>query len=189
MNNVMIDLETLSKEPNAALVAIGAVFFEPSTGQLSESFYLTVDPANSQRNGGHVCAETVAWWCRQSAEVRAELTTESVSEWIALRDFMDFLGVHGPRNPDNLRVWCKGASFDFPIIKSALERNHYPTPWNYWNERCLRPLIACAGVTGYVPHPRKTESHNALTDAVYQAEMACEIWQRLTAHNIDAGIA
>jgi hypothetical protein len=37
-----------------------------------------------------------------------------------------------------------------------------------------------AGVIGYAPHPRRSVAHNALTDAIYQAEQVCEIWQRLT---------
>lgn len=32
MNNLMIDLETMGKKPNAPIVSIGAVFFEPETG-------------------------------------------------------------------------------------------------------------------------------------------------------------
>ncbi|EMB9007226.1 3'-5' exoribonuclease, partial [Salmonella enterica] len=29
MNNLMVDLETMGKKPNAPVVSIGAVFFDP----------------------------------------------------------------------------------------------------------------------------------------------------------------
>ena len=38
MNNVMLDLETMGKGPSAAIVTIGAVFFDPMTGELGAEF-------------------------------------------------------------------------------------------------------------------------------------------------------
>lgn len=37
MNNLMIDLETMGKKPNAPVVSIGAVFFDPQSGKLDLS--------------------------------------------------------------------------------------------------------------------------------------------------------
>ena len=51
MNHLMIDIETLSNRPNAVICAIGAVFFEPSTGKIGPSFYQTIDPRTSQSRG------------------------------------------------------------------------------------------------------------------------------------------
>lgn len=34
MNNLMIDLETLSTQPDAAIVSIGACTFDPDTGEI-----------------------------------------------------------------------------------------------------------------------------------------------------------
>ena len=47
-------------------------------------------------------------------------------------------------------------------------------PWLYWNECCFRSLLAVAGAIGYAPIPRRSVAHNALTDAIYQAEQVCE---------------
>ncbi|MFM2590025.1 3'-5' exoribonuclease domain-containing protein [Vibrio sp. TBV020] len=38
MKNLMIDLETMGNSSNAAIVSIGACFFEPSTGEIGEKF-------------------------------------------------------------------------------------------------------------------------------------------------------
>ncbi|HAU5802086.1 3'-5' exonuclease [Citrobacter freundii] len=43
MNNLMIDLETMGKKPNAPIVSIGAVFFDPQSGELGQEFYSAVN--------------------------------------------------------------------------------------------------------------------------------------------------
>ncbi|MBK0004878.1 3'-5' exonuclease, partial [Erwinia sp. S38] len=42
MNHLMIDLETMGNKPNAAIVSIGAVFFEPDSGEIGNTFYSNV---------------------------------------------------------------------------------------------------------------------------------------------------
>lgn len=43
MKHLMIDLETMGTKPSAPIVAIGAVFFEPQTGELGAEFYTAVN--------------------------------------------------------------------------------------------------------------------------------------------------
>jgi exodeoxyribonuclease VIII len=64
MNNVMVDLETMGNGPAAAIVAIGAVEFDPDTGQLGREFYREVDLEDSAFRGGVIDASTVLWWMR-----------------------------------------------------------------------------------------------------------------------------
>lgn len=191
MNHLMIDIETLSTQPNAAFCAIGAVFFEPSTGQIGPSFYETIDPRTSQVRGAHISADTVMWWLRQDKEPISELVNSKSHEIEVMLNFARFIEDASPETvKKHLKVWCKGGSFDFPIIKSAFERSSLEgvpmLPWNFWNECCFRSLLTIAGTIGYVPHPRRSVAHNALTDAVYQAEQVCEIWQRLTSPHIES---
>ena len=40
MNHLAIDLETLSLEPNAHILSIGAVFFDPATGAMGDMFFV-----------------------------------------------------------------------------------------------------------------------------------------------------
>ncbi|HBQ3180290.1 TPA: 3'-5' exonuclease, partial [Klebsiella pneumoniae] len=106
-------------------------------------------------------------------------------------DFAKFIeGAFPETKKKNLKVWCKGGSFDFPILKSAFERSSLEgvsmLPWLYWNECCFRSLLTVAGAIGYAPHPRRSVAHNALTDAIYQAEQVCEIWQRLTSPHLES---
>ncbi|NJN05272.1 MAG: 3'-5' exoribonuclease [Rhodobacteraceae bacterium] len=59
MIHIMIDLETLSTQPDARLLSIGAVSYTDST--ILDDVYLPV-----QDVGGHVCPDTVAWWLTQA---------------------------------------------------------------------------------------------------------------------------
>ncbi|WP_284144625.1 3'-5' exonuclease [Serratia marcescens] len=43
MNHLMLDLETLGKKPSAPILTIGAVLFNPHSGELGEQFYTAVD--------------------------------------------------------------------------------------------------------------------------------------------------
>ncbi|EPC0953723.1 3'-5' exonuclease [Klebsiella pneumoniae] len=187
----MIDIETLSTQPNAVICAIGAVFFEPSTGKTGPSFYQTIDPRTSQNRGAHISADTVMWWLRQDKEPISELVGAKSHEIEVMLDFAKFIeGAFHETKKKNLKVWCKGGSFDFPILKSAFERSSLEgvsmLPWLYWNECCFRSLLTVAGAIGYAPHPRRSVAHNALTDAIYQAEQVCEIWQRLTSPHLES---
>lgn len=42
MKNIMLDLETMGNGSKAAIVSIGAVFFNPLTGETGSEFYQVV---------------------------------------------------------------------------------------------------------------------------------------------------
>jgi hypothetical protein len=65
----MIDLETMGNKPNAPIVSIGAVFFDPSTGELG-GFYRVVSLKSSVDGGAIPDPETIMWWMQQSEEAR-----------------------------------------------------------------------------------------------------------------------
>ncbi|HAX1979531.1 TPA: 3'-5' exoribonuclease [Escherichia coli] len=187
MNHLMIDTETLGTGPDAVIFAIGAVFFDPFTGKLGKQFEKYIDPVDSERNGGTVNASTALWWAGESAEARACLLNAEGTELAAVTEFLAFIS----RNMQDetlgkaLTVWCKGASFDFPILRSAIKRTagEKSIPWRYWNERCMRPLIDMAKSSGWRMPGRsgkETIAHTALGDAIYQARVVSEIWQRFT---------
>ncbi|MBJ5080118.1 3'-5' exoribonuclease, partial [Salmonella enterica subsp. enterica serovar Corvallis] len=51
MNNLMIDLETMGKKPNAPVVSIGAVFFDPQSGEIGPEFYTAVSLESAMEQG------------------------------------------------------------------------------------------------------------------------------------------
>lgn len=174
-NEIMTDLETLSLSNNAAIISIGAVRFDLSTGLLGETFYRVISLKSAQRAGGEIDADTVMWWLQQSQEAQKALTTgDSVLIDVGLKDFSDFVR----RAPIN-GIWGNGAGFDNVVLENAYRRKQWTPPWLFHENRCYRTIAAL------FPHIKREQfretgvHHNALSDAMTQARHICAIWREL----------
>ncbi|EAZ1146628.1 3'-5' exoribonuclease, partial [Salmonella enterica] len=49
MNHLMVDLETMGNGPYAPVISIGAVFFDPNTGETGEDFSVNISLESSMR--------------------------------------------------------------------------------------------------------------------------------------------
>lgn len=163
--DVMIDLETMGLTPNAAIVAIGAVEFDITTKSLGRKFYVAVDLESSVMSGGVMDPSTVMWWVQQGGEARAALSMGTVPLPVALDYFSKW--IEGGADPDQVRVWGNGAAFDNVVLASAYRNTGLRQPWRFWNDRCYRTVKA---QYPDVPVVRGGTHHNALDDAVSQAE-------------------
>lgn len=76
MNNLMIDLESMGKKPNAPIVSIGAVFFDPQSGELGQEFYTAVNLESAMEQGAVPDGDTILWWLRQSSEARSAICVD-----------------------------------------------------------------------------------------------------------------
>lgn len=168
MLDVMLDLETMSTGPDAAIVAIGAVEFDPEAG-IGTSFYMSVDLLSSVAGGGQMDASTVLWWLQRDAAVRAAivhgrplpLVLESFSRWLARC---------GP--VAQVRLWGNGAGFDNVILRRTYTRLDAEPPWTHWNDRCYRTLKE---MRPDIPMQRQGMHHHAHDDARSQAEHALRL--------------
>ncbi|MEG2431387.1 MAG: 3'-5' exonuclease [Acinetobacter sp.] len=186
MNHVMIDIETLGTSTNAPIASIGAVFFEPSTGMTGARFYVRVDAENDELNGAVASVATLKWWLKQSREAQAELLdSEALSVWEAMSKLDYFLAENAvPEDEALLQVWANSPTFDCSILRAAYARSDMECPWLYKNERDCRTVVELGKVIGFNPKhdmPFRGERHNALADAVHQAQYVSHIWQYLTA--------
>lgn len=163
-SNVMIDLETMGKGPNAAIIAIGAVAFDIDTGEIGPEFYQPVSLESAVREGGVIDADTVMWWMQQSDEARAEFSKIKIDINDALMSLDDWFAME--TNGD-VFVWGNGAPFDNVILRSAFERSDLPPPWKWWNDRCYRTIKA---LHPHIALERIGTHHNALDDARSQAQ-------------------
>lgn len=181
MKNLMIDLETMGNSSNAAIVAIGACFFEPSTGEIGAKFSRIISLESSQQFG-RIDASTVLWWMKQSGEAREVLNSrEAVHIKQALHDFRQFTN-DGLSQP---LVWGNGSSFDCVILKNTIIQclGEQYVPWQFWNERDVRTMVDLGKkLLGFDPKrdmPFEGVRHEALSDAVHQAKYVSAIYQRL----------
>lgn len=169
MKHVMVDLETMSLSPNAAILSIGAVEF--GSEGLGEEFYARIRLDSAMREGGEVSASTIMWWLQQSDAARAEFAKPACAINHALEDFSTYLSTIG--NVDEICVWGNGAAFDNVVLASAYHRLGWTMPWKYWNDRCFR-TVKCLLPQEELP-PREGTHHHALDDAKYQAQCAVKL--------------
>jgi len=167
LTDVMIDLETMSSRPDAAIAAIGAVAFDMKNMAIGESFYTTVDLQSCEDLGLHFSAGTVSWWMRQSEQARRDvLGGEQLDLITAMTGFSLWLQEHCV-SQGHLKVWGNGANFDPVIMESAYRACKEPVPWQFWNVRCFRTL---KGMYNIKMQERAGTHHNALDDAMHQTQ-------------------
>lgn len=179
--HIMLDLETLGTAPGCPILSIGAVSFcRSGVGVgVNNTFYCAVKlPENPT-----VSSETLLWWLDQSEEARhtliddqeaalgAEEALKAVSSWVK----STHLGVRFAG------VWANGASFDLPIIESAMRDVGVDVPWPFYKHRCFRTMKTLPGAdAGDVKPEFKGTAHNALDDAIHQAEWLINIHHKIT---------
>jgi hypothetical protein len=167
--HVMIDIETMSTAPNAAILAIGAVTFTVDGGvDATTAREWLVDLGDSVAHGGQLDADTVLWWTQQSERARRGLVaTRQLREQAALEGLAWMLSCL----PGKPSIWANGTDFDLTILRSALHRHGMRDLWAFWQQRDLRTLRK---LMTHVPAPARAEDdkHGALRDAVHQAEHA-----------------
>lgn len=179
MRDVMLDLETMSSKPDAAIVAIGAVEFDTETREVGARFYLPVQLASSVRCGGAMEPDTVLWWLQQEEAARRELWKEDRADLAtALQQFTAWMTERAPAG--EVRVWGNGAAFDNVVLRSAYERMHLAAPWRFWNDRCYRTMKA---QRPEVKLERVGVHHNAADDAESQARHLLAMLEQPNASN------
>lgn len=179
--NVMIDLETLSTNPNAYIRTLGACFFD-TYGVNPDSFYESCD--GSTQRGADVDPATVAWWKGQSPEAhKALVNTKKQDLETVLHAFRVWLeqeaklySPNGDGSEVTIWIWGNGGDFDPVVLANAFRRHRLPVPWKYYGVRCYRTLKALNRhiLADEIPG----EKHNALDDAVFQAHHAVKILRR-----------
>lgn len=180
MNNVMLDIRDLGKFPDSSILAIECVFFEPSTGQIGPQYYRAVDI----RTVGGIYPEAVLQLIKGDSAQRAEVINATCSEMDAVTGACRFIASTASKH-EKLFCWSAGDSLSVAALAHAVSRYDLEPFLPPFEVRNLSTLIHIAGVTGYAPHPRRSKSY-VLTDAVYRAEQACEIWQRLTSPHFES---
>lgn len=170
--DIMLDLETLSSEPDAAIVAIGAACFgSEQFDPTVYNFHVVIDPCSSAKKGGIISASTIKWWMNQSDEARSIFSDkDSCDIGAALWRFRNFCKDAAPR----VRVWGNGADFDNTVLRRAYERVGFEVPWTFRDNRCFRTLKNLRPDIPFEPFPDSIQ-HRADHDAINQAVHAQKI--------------
>lgn len=162
----MLDLETLSTAPNAAILQIGFARFDPLGTGVTDTFERTVSLDSCLQVGLKIDGDTFAWWLSQSEAARRSVITDSQPLARVLTDLNVWLGYLNLEIPENV-IWSHGAAFDVPILASAYRAYGYKEPWDHRLVRDTRTLFWLVAQRGWEKSKHET-AHTALADAVAQ---------------------
>lgn len=173
--NIMLDMETLGTRADAVIMSIGAVKFDIDHGVCDEAFYVSVSiDSNHEAAQRHISEDTILWWMEQSKEAQRVFSEPKSTLCSALVDFQEWV------DHDNYQVWSNGADFDVPMLAHAYHTNGLTAPWKFYNARCFRTMKSLV-VAKTVPKPVNECAHNALQDAITQAQWLINIQKKLCA--------
>lgn len=165
--NVVVDIETLSLRPDAAIISIAAVPFMLDKESLEECvdavfsgvpafdemtkniscpeeyapFYETIDATSCAMTGLAFDMETVKFWSEMPDEAKSAIMEKSrVSIRQALEDLVAYLeNLKAQHKADELTIWVQGSDFDIPVLKNAMYKVLGLTPETLpWKHRNIR---------------------------------------------------
>jgi hypothetical protein len=184
-NEIMLDIETLDNIPTSAIVTVGACAFNFDTGEIGEKFHININPKSCQQAGLSLSADTIMWWMGQSKEAQEALISKNaVTLEQALQKFTEFCCKVRENAPLNrLTIWGNDITFDNVIMENAYRATNQTIPWAFWESGSVRTLVKVGKQFGFDPKkdmPRGGTHHNALDDAIFQAEYCMKIMELIT---------
>ncbi|WP_372588459.1 exonuclease [Enterobacter cloacae] len=184
--HLMVDIEAFGKKADSPVVSIGAVFFNPSTGNTGSEFYKVISLESAMASGGVPDASTIIFWLKASPEARSELVMDdAIPLDDALLQLNEFIAENAANGPESVQVWGNGATYDNVLLEASYDRTGIPCPWKFWNNRDVRTVVELGKAVGCEPRyeiPFDGEPHKAISDALHQVKYVSAIWQRLTEH-------
>lgn len=163
--HVMHDIETWAKDAHTpVLLSLGATKF--TAAGIIDSFHVRFDPADCQRYGLAIEADTVEWWMdEERAEARKQLHTMGKVDLYAGLDGYAMWVSATPA--DQLgSAWSCGSNFDNAKLKAIYQKVGIDWPFSYKQEECYRTM---KNRFPDVPFERMGVHHGALDDAQSQA--------------------
>ena len=168
--HLMVDLETLAVSPNATILSLGAVHFDPWGFGHDDELYFKIDLDEQDSLHREIDPNTLNWWSKQDPLIMEEAFSayDRIPLSEAINQFHKFAwGCQG--------FWSHGASFDLVILENLYRQLNKPLPWNYWQLRDTRTLFDL----GYNPEMPTGSKHDALQDAIRQAIGVQTIYTKL----------
>lgn len=168
--HLMVDMETMAVSPNAVVLSLGAVHFDPKDQGYTDSIYFRIDLDDQDKLGREIDPNTVDWWAKQDPKIMEEAF--SPDNRISLVEAMDRFHKFAW---GCTAFWSHGATFDLVILENIYRQLNKPLPWNYWQLRDTRTLFDL----GWDSEMPKGNKHDALQDAIRQSVGVQNIYRRL----------
>lgn len=171
--SLMIDLETMGTDPDTVVLSAGAVVFDPEEGTTANPpgrQYWVLNIQDQLDKGRTITGATLKWWLNQSDEaIRGWNRNESACTGMV--EFQSEL-VEMWKSWNCQYIWSHGSTFDVAILDNMFGNS----PWKFWDVRDTRTLLH---VTNMKIDRAQGIHHNALGDAVAQAQTICKAWRSI----------
>lgn len=183
--NVVLDIETLSTEHNAAIIQIGACVpnFDKQYVSIEAdyAFEATIryeDTLVWVKDGLlDMSDSTMKWW--ETQPTRTQVFSGQTSYIGALEMFRDWVTSLGIP----IAIWGNSPAFDCSILEHSCKVFNVEVPWEFRNERDFRTLKALFPMTSQEAALTLSEleaKHTALGDARYEARILDYLYE----HNV-----
>lgn len=175
--NIVLDLETLSTEPNAAILQIGCCvpMFDRVhlPMNISPEMEVTIAYEDAMKaDAFHKSKETMEWWETQNPEVR-KIVFSGQDSYVTALDQIEFWMKSVKCKGADIAVWGNGAEFDNVILSHCFSAMGYTQPWSFRNNRCFRTIKNLFPISQSIN--QSGLKHTALADARYEAMILDQI--------------
>ena len=160
--HVMLDIETLATTPDAVVMGVGVVKFDPRSGTPYNKTLWRPDIDQQTERDRHVSESTLEWWSKLPQHIQDDAFTEDGR--IPVTEFMKELNRYCVGAD---KIWCQGPQFDMLILENLYIQWGHHFGWQFWQ------IMDCRTLFQLMPtDPRKAiqqDLHSADADAYYQA--------------------
>lgn len=180
---VAVDIETLGTTPGSTILSIGALVFDPKTGDVKSSYEGFINPLLALQGGYGVDLNTMMWWMKQEDDARA------------IFDTCEGTGTDMRGTLEEFATWWKvnakdgymlSHDFDKQLLRFAFEKEKIKCPWHFRDHLDQRTFDAMVSKRELdtiwekvmFQNPNIVE-HSALGDAKKQAFRTVEILERV----------
>lgn len=177
--HVMVDIETIATHSDAPIIQIGAIHFEPTTGQMFESFGCGIHLTDEMLSRADT--DTIQWWINdpnrlkifQSLTRRGKHPEEVFSMF---HHWLEVTSISAERG--ELMMWAQGTTFDITILENNMKRYLGRKPaWPFWSVIDTRTMFNLFG--DFRPLPDETQHHDALYDCRRQIAGVHKVFQEI----------
>ena len=179
-HHVMVDLETLSSQPNAHILETALVNFNPVTGDVYDSQSFHFRHGLDEQRGSHTSTDTIDWWYKTNRGYFAKLLNPTEKHSLMNTLWRMKTIFDNARNDGGLLVWNTG-TFDVDVLNNAYNRLITPmdTLINFWEVRDCRSLRTIGEMFPRLQQKVYATTHNAYEDCIRQIGYITDVTQYL----------
>lgn len=185
--HVMLDIETLSTQMNAVVLSIGALVFDPFTGEIGEKFYVELDL--DEQPSRHISMGTLRFW---TSQIQKDPTKGAIivgADKAPVSHALTLLKKFIERNTRGKleALWACDPDFDCAILRNLYAEHNRETPWAFYQPKSVRTIRMLAkqfATESTAATVAVTVTHNALEDCERQANEVIVFYRALAGNKV-----